>query len=76
MVLVTGGSGLVGKGIQAAVEREGRSGERWVYLTSKDGDLRCVLPRSDTHTHNTAIDKMMAGWIATPAHIPCIEFTG
>jgi len=39
-VLVTGGSGLVGKGIQAAVEKEGLSGERWIYLTSKDGDLR------------------------------------
>jgi hypothetical protein len=40
VVLVTGGSGLVGKGIQAAVEREQVSGEHWVFLTSKDGDLR------------------------------------
>lgn len=44
-VLVTGGSGLVGKGIQAAVEKEGLSGERWIYLTSKDGDLRCAHGR-------------------------------
>ena len=44
-VLVTGGSGLVGKGIQAAVEKEGLSGERWIYLTSKDGDLRCAHSR-------------------------------
>ena len=39
-VLVTGGSGLVGKGIEAAVKKENVVGERWVYLTSKDGDLR------------------------------------
>jgi len=39
-VMVTGGSGLVGKGIEAAVAREEQSGEKWVYLTSKDGDLR------------------------------------
>lgn len=52
VVLVTGGSGLVGKGIQAAVEREGRSGERWVYLNSKDGDLRCVNSSGHgAHTH-------------------------
>lgn len=39
-VLVTGGSGLVGQGIKAAVEKEGIKGETWIYLTSKDGDLR------------------------------------
>jgi GDP-L-fucose synthase len=40
VILVTGGSGLVGQGIKAVVEREAVTGERWVYLTSKDGDLR------------------------------------
>ena len=40
VVLVTGGSGLVGQGIKAAVDKEKVAGERWVYLTSKDGDLR------------------------------------
>lgn len=44
VVLVTGGSGLVGKGIQAALRKE-RVGptpqaERWVFLSSKDVDLR------------------------------------
>jgi len=44
VVMVTGGSGLVGKGIQAALEK-GRVGptpanERWVFLSSKDADLR------------------------------------
>ena len=40
VVMVTGGSGLVGKGIQAALAREPSSGERWIFLTSRDGDLR------------------------------------
>jgi len=40
VVMVTGGSGLVGKGIQAVLERGKPSNERWIFLTSKDGDLR------------------------------------
>jgi len=42
VVLVTGGSGLVGKGIQAYLEATKKESgeERWVYLSSKDGDLR------------------------------------
>ena len=39
-IIVTGGSGLVGKGIQAVVERQATKGERWVFLTSKDGNLK------------------------------------
>ena len=30
-IIVTGGSGLVGKGIQAVVERQATKGERWVF---------------------------------------------
>jgi GDP-L-fucose synthase len=40
VVMVTGGSGLVGKGIQAALAKNPVPNERWVFLTSKDGDLR------------------------------------
>lgn len=40
IIMVTGGTGLVGKGIQAVVERQAVPGERWIYLSSKDGDLR------------------------------------
>ena len=70
-VLVTGGTGLVGKGIEAAVAKEGVGGERWVYLSSKDGDLRCIYDcgtlherarrytgthaQTETHTHNCTI---------------------
>jgi len=40
IILVTGGSGLVGKGIQHAVETtEKRDNEEWIFLTSKDGNL-------------------------------------
>ncbi|KAI4905549.1 hypothetical protein NFI96_022231 [Prochilodus magdalenae] len=40
-VLVTGGSGLVGKAIQRVVTEEGgaREGEKWIFLSSKDADL-------------------------------------
>ena len=45
VILVTGGSGLVGKAIEWIITNEtGRfgkkDGEKWVFLTSKDGDLR------------------------------------
>lgn len=44
VVLVTGGTGLVGQGIRAFVEGAGAKdapeGETWYYASSKDGDLR------------------------------------
>lgn len=41
VVMVTGGSGLVGMGIRSYVEQSGaKENEEWVYLSSKDGDLR------------------------------------
>ena len=42
VVLVTGGSGLVGRAIQAFVADHPVAGERWVFLSSKDGDLRSM----------------------------------
>ncbi|XP_077207454.1 GDP-L-fucose synthase isoform X2 [Paroedura picta] len=40
-ILVTGGSGLVGKAIEKLVTEggAGRSDEAWIFLSSKDGDL-------------------------------------
>lgn len=39
-ILVTGGSGLVGKAIERIVnEGEKRPNETWIFLSSKDGDL-------------------------------------
>ena len=44
VVLITGGSGLVGQAIRAMVAEERAAGlhthERFVFLSSKDGDLR------------------------------------
>jgi GDP-L-fucose synthase len=47
VVLVTGGSGLVGQAIKHVIETEQegsrfgkRPGETWVFLGSSDGDLR------------------------------------
>ena len=39
VIMVTGGSGLVGKAIEAVVQCEGRDDEKWVFLSSKDADL-------------------------------------
>jgi len=43
VILVTGGSGLVGKGIYEHIhssEYKTLANEEWIFLTSKDGDLR------------------------------------
>ncbi len=48
-ILVTGGSGLVGKAIEHVISTEApnsrfgkRSGEKWIFLSSKDADLTWV----------------------------------
>lgn len=40
-VLVTGGTGLVGRAIEHVVKEEGgaREGEEWIFLSSKDANL-------------------------------------
>ncbi|RZC32940.1 GDP-L-fucose synthase [Asbolus verrucosus] len=38
-ILVTGGSGLVGRAIRTVVEAENRTDEKWVFVNSKDADL-------------------------------------
>ena len=41
VIMVTGGSGLVGSAIKSVVEKEEKKeNESWVFLSSKDGDLR------------------------------------
>jgi len=39
VVMVTGGSGLVGKAIQKVIKEDMRKNEQWIFLSSKDGDL-------------------------------------
>lgn len=38
-VLVTGGTGLVGRALAELVTSEPQSNEEWIFLSSKDGDL-------------------------------------
>lgn len=39
-ILVTGGSGLVGKAIEKVVaDGEGRPDEEWIFVSSRDADL-------------------------------------
>lgn len=53
VILVTGGSGLVGKAIEHVINTEpegsrfGRKpGETWIFASSKDGDLKSSLSPS------------------------------
>lgn len=39
-VLVTGGTGLVGKAIETVVNKDPKAGESWFYACSSDADLR------------------------------------
>lgn len=39
VILVTGGSGLVGHGIKIASEQNPRDDETFIFLSSKDADL-------------------------------------
>lgn len=43
VVMVTGGRGLVGMGIQQHLAKNPPVNETWIFLSSKDGDLRCVF---------------------------------
>jgi GDP-L-fucose synthase len=38
-ILVTGGSGLVGKALQIVVQDEKRQDEDWIFVGSKDANL-------------------------------------
>lgn len=39
VILVTGGTGLVGKAVEYITQHEGAPDERWVFVCSKDADL-------------------------------------
>ena len=46
-VMVTGGTGLVGKALEEAIANDPRPNEEWVFLSFKDGDLRSERPNTD-----------------------------
>ena len=40
VIMVTGGSGLVGKAIEKIADgEEARTDEKWIFVSSKDADL-------------------------------------
>ena len=39
IILVTGGSGLVGRAIEDLIHSNPVPKEKWIFLSSKDGDL-------------------------------------
>jgi GDP-L-fucose synthase len=39
-ILVTGGTGLVGRALQGYVEQHQATNDLWLFASSKDGDLR------------------------------------
>jgi len=41
-VLVTGGTGLVGRGVQYVIENDPNNTDEYIFLSSKDGDLRIL----------------------------------
>ena len=43
VILVTGGTGLVGKAIESVIKDENYPNEKWIFVGSKDADLWYVL---------------------------------
>lgn len=39
VIMVTGGTGLIGCALQRITEKTNNPNEKWVFLSSKDGDL-------------------------------------
>ncbi|WAR08742.1 FCL-like protein [Mya arenaria] len=62
VILVTGGTGLVGSAIKYVVENgEKRANEEWVFACSKDGDLRNLKYNLDFFRINSKInDNVLA----------------
>jgi len=69
VILVTGGSGLVGKGIQTVISSDKREDEEWIFLSSKDANL---LNKEETFavfekykpTHVVHLAAILGGFMA------------
>ncbi|XP_011706675.1 PREDICTED: probable GDP-L-fucose synthase, partial [Wasmannia auropunctata] len=73
VVLVTGGTGLVGRAIRSVVERDGREDERWIFAGSKDADLcdkESTRRLFDVHrpTHVVHLAAMVGGLFHNMSH--------
>ncbi|XP_019622667.1 PREDICTED: GDP-L-fucose synthase-like [Branchiostoma belcheri] len=72
-VLVTGGTGLIGKAIRHAVEENPCDGEEWVFVSSKEADLRDpkatkALFEKHRPTHVIHLAAEMGGMIRISQH--------
>ncbi|XP_070543571.1 GDP-L-fucose synthase-like [Ptychodera flava] len=66
VILVTGGTGLVGKAIEKVAKEEARSDEKWVFVSSKDANLESeadTLALFEKHkpTHVIHLAAMVGG---------------
>ena len=70
VILVTGGTGLVGKAIEHVIntEPEGsrfgkKPGETWIFVGSKDGDLKSSIspPLLQMVIAGTGADRLLPG---------------
>ncbi|KAI8420621.1 hypothetical protein MSG28_007865 [Choristoneura fumiferana] len=75
IILVTGGSGLVGQAIKTLIEQEKQEGknETWIFCGSKDGDLRDkqqteALFEKHRPTHVIHLAAMVGGLFHNMAH--------
>ena len=82
VILVTGGSGLVGKAIEHVINTEPqgsrfgkRPGETWIFVGSKDGDLKSSLslPLVYLAPADTRTDDQILGMLKPPAS--CLKST-
>ena len=60
VVMVTGGTGLVGSAIKEVIDAEGNSEEKWVYLSSKVSQTRITRRRRNLHHVHTLEDASLS----------------
>ena len=60
VVMVTGGTGLVGSSIKEVIDAEGNSEEKWVYLSSKVSQTRITRRRRYLHPMHTLEDASLS----------------
>lgn len=73
VILVTGGTGLVGKAIEMVVNEDPRPDEKWVFVSSKDADLESeaeTLALFEKHqpTHVIHLAAMVGGLFKNLTH--------
>lgn len=61
-VLVTGGTGLVGRAIEHVLKEDKHPDEEWFFPSSKEGDLRCAL----RHLPRFYKTSPFAVWLLSP----------